>query len=255
MISDPLFYFAAVPAVLIVGISKGGMGGGLGILAVPLMSLVIPPFQAAAIMLPILCVMDLFGLHGFRGHYHSRNLRILLPAALLGIVIGTLSFQYLTEHHIKLLTGLIATGFTLNYGFRRYRQIPERTRTASPFSGCFWGTLAGFTSFSVHAGGPPLNIFLLPQRLDKTLFVGTTVIFFAVVNYVKLLPYGWLGLLDYRNLSTSLALMALAPIGVRMGMYLHHRISEVWFYLLCYSLLFVTGLKLISEGLAGLPGG
>ncbi len=252
MITDPLFYLAAIPAVLIVGISKGGLGGGLGILAVPIMALVIHPLQAAAIMLPILCVMDLVGLWGFRGRYDRANLKIILPAAILGIIIGALSFRYLSEHHIKLLIGVIALTFTINYWYKKWRKTPAKVRSADPLHGGFWGTLAGFTSFSVHAGGPPINIYLLPQKLDKTLFAGTTVIFFAVVNYFKLIPYAWLGLLQIDNLSTSLVLVALAPVGVYLGMYLHHRINEFWFYVVCYGLLFVTGVKLTYEGVIGL---
>ena len=252
MIEDPYFYLAAIPAVLIVGISKGGMGGGLGILAVPVMALVIHPFQAAAIMLPILCVMDLVGMWGFRGTYDKTNLKIVLPAAILGITVAALTYQYLSEAHIKLMIGIIAAGFTINYGYRKIRKVPQKTTTPNPIAGGFWGALAGFTSFSVHAGGPPINIYLLPQKLNKTLFVGTTVIFFTVVNYVKLVPYGILGLLNYANLTTSLALIGLAPVGVYLGIYLHHRINEFWFYLLCYSLLFVTGIKLIYEGALGL---
>ena len=251
MIDDPIFYLVAIPAVLIVGISKGGMGGGLGMVAVPIMSLAIPPFQAAAIMLPILCTMDLMGLWGFRGHYDKTNLKIILPAAIVGIVLGALSFNSLSEADIKLMIGLMATLFTLNYGYQKLFKVPEKTRVASTGKGSFWAMLAGFTSFSVHAGGPPWNIYFLPQKLDKTLFVGTTVIFFAAVNYTKLIPYAWLGLLDGTNLMTAMTLLIFAPMGVYLGMYLHKRINDFWFYLSCYSLLFITGIKLIYEGLFG----
>ena len=251
MIDDPLFYLVAIPAVLIVGISKGGMGGGLGMVAVPMMSLAIPPVQAAAIMLPILCAMDLIGVWGFRGHYDKTNLRILLPAAVVGIGLGWLSFSHLTEQHIKLMIGLIATLFTLNFALQKLRKAPEKITHADPAKGGFWGALAGFTSFSVHAGGPPMNIYMLPQKLDKTLFVGTSIIFFTVVNLTKVGPYIGLGLFDTTNLMTSLALLVFAPIGVYTGMYLHKRINDFWFYLACYGLLFFTGIKLISEGIAG----
>ena len=114
-IEDPWFYAAAIPAIILYGISKGGFGGGLGILAVPIMSLVISPVQAAAIMLPILCLMDLFGLWAYRFQWDPVNLRILIPAAVVGITIGTLLFSYLTPEIIKLLLGAIAVLFTLDY--------------------------------------------------------------------------------------------------------------------------------------------
>jgi uncharacterized membrane protein YfcA len=252
LITDPLFYLYAIPAVLIVGISKGGLGGGLGLVAVPLMAMAVSPLQAAAIMLPILCVMDLVSVWGFRGRYDSRNLKILLPAAVLGIGIGALSFEYLSESHIKLIIGVVALLFTVNFWINKLRQrVPDKT-SANPLKGSLWGTLAGFTSFSVHAGGPPMNIYLLPQQLDKTLFAGTTVIFYAVVNYVKLVPYTWLGLFDSGNLMTSLALMGLAPIGVYTGIWMHKHINETWFYLICYGLLFLTSIKILTEAVSEL---
>lgn len=252
MIEDPLFYLVAVPAILIVGLSKGGMGGGLGVVAVPMMSLAIPPAQAAAILLPILCVMDLFALWGFRGVYDRTNLRILLPAALLGVATGALSYNALSEGDIKLMVGLTALLFAANWLIRQLGGLELKATSARPIAGRFFGALAGFTSFSVHAGGPPVDMYLLPQRMDKSLFVGTTVIFFTVVNYVKLVPYAWLGLLDTGNLSTSLGLMILAPIGIYLGIWMHRRVRESWFYLLCYGLLLVAGLKLSIEGAASL---
>ncbi|MEH6650379.1 MAG: sulfite exporter TauE/SafE family protein [Motiliproteus sp.] len=254
MILDPLFYLVAIPAVLIVGISKGGFGGGLGLLAVPLMSLAVPPVQAAAILLPILCVMDLFSVWGFRGRFDKDNLKVLIPAALLGLVLGTLTFRLLSEAHIKLAIGLMAVAFCGQFVASKVRRRQPEPRGRSLFGGGLWGTLTGFCSFSVHAGGPPLSIYLLPQRLDKSVFVGTTVLLFALVNYVKLLPYAWLGLLQPGNLLTSLWLVALAPVGVWLGIYLHHRISDGWFYLCCYGLLAMTGLKLCYEGAAVLFG-
>lgn len=252
MITDPLFYLVAIPAVLIVGISKGGMGGGLGMVAVPMMSMAVPPFQAAAIMLPILCVMDLISVWGFRRRFDKTNLKIILPAAVLGVIMGALSFHSLSEDHIKLMIGSIATLFTLNFARQKLMSSPEKITRPDRVKGSLWGFLAGFTSFSVHAGGPPLNIYLLPQKMDKTLFVGTTVIFFTVVNYTKLIPYALMDLLAIGNLMTALALLIFAPVGVWLGMALHTRINDFWFYLVCYSMLFMTGVKLIFEGISGL---
>jgi len=252
MPTDPLFYLAVIPAVLIMGIAKGGMGGGLGVVSVPLMSLVMPPTQAAAILLPILCVMDLFALWGFRGLYDRNNLKTLLPAALFGILVGTVSFRYLEEAHIKLIVGFIAVVFTLNWLIKRLNGRTQPAKPARAWLGRLFGSVAGFTSFSVHAGGPPLDMYLLPQQLHKSVFVGTTVVFFTVVNYVKLIPYAWLGLFDTRNLTTSLGLIVLAPLGIWMGIYMHRRISEGWFYALCYGLLLVSGVKLSVDGMTAL---
>lgn len=248
MINDPGFYLFAIPALLIAGISKGGFGGGLGVLAVPTLSLVVPPLQAAAIMLPILCLMDIFGVWAYRRSFHWPNLRILLPAGLTGVLIATFTARYISVAGAKGLIGLIAVGFSLHYWLAQ-RSAPA-TGT-SVLKGGFWGTIAGFTSFVAHAGGPPMSVYLLPQRLDKQLFVGTTVIFFIVINYAKLIPYTWLGQFPLENLGLSLVLSPLAPIGIQLGIWLRDRVSELWFYRVCYLFLFITGLKLLNDAREG----
>ncbi|MDX1655989.1 MAG: sulfite exporter TauE/SafE family protein [Candidatus Competibacteraceae bacterium] len=254
MISDPAFYLAAVPAVLIVGISKGGFGGGLGVVAVPLLSLAIDPLRAAAIMLPILCLMDLFSVWAYRRRWDPVNLRILLPAALAGIALAAATFRLVDATFVRLLVGGIAVGFALDYWLKGRRKRGG-SRGPDPLKGGFWGAIAGFTSFIAHAAGPPLGVYLLPQRLEKGLFVGTTVIFFTVINYVKLVPYAWLGQLEVANLTTSLVLAPLAPLGVWLGVWLHGRIDENLFYRFCYLLVFMVGLKLLWEAFGALAGG
>lgn len=252
MITDPLFYAAAIPAVLLFGISKGGFGGGLGTAAVPLMALVISPVQAAAILLPILCLMDLVALWKFRGKWVWPELRVLLPASLLGILVGTLLFEYMSPFVVKLIVGVVAITFTLHYWVNtRYRD--RSALPAFPRSyGLAGASVAGFTSFVAHAGGPPINMYLLRRPLNRTDFAATTIVFFAVVNYVKLIPYTWLGQFDATNLATSAALAILAPIGVLTGAYLHARVSDRFFFAFVYVLLFAVGLKLVYDGLTGL---
>lgn len=244
MIQDPFFYLVAIPAVLIVGISKGGLGGGLGLIAVPLITLAVPPTTAAAIMLPILCLMDLVGLWKFRGLGDKPSLKLLLPSALLGIIFGALSFRYLSDDHIRLIVGTIAITFTLNFYLRRSSRTP---REPSTVRGSFWGALSGFTSFSVHAGGAPLNVYLLPLRLEKSAYIATTIVFFAAVNYIKLIPYAMLGQFSTGLLMTSAALAVLAPVGVLTGAWLQHRINEQLFYHLCYGFLLLAGVKLYYD--------
>lgn len=252
MITDPWFYVVAVPAVLMFGISKGGFGGGLGVLAVPLMSLVISPVQAAGVLLPILCLMDLFSLRAYRGKWIWPELRVMLPASLLGIGIGTLLFGYMSTAVIRLIIGLVAIVFTLHYWASRGRAAAGKLRDPPRAYGAAAAAAAGFTSFVAHAGGPPISMYLLRRSLNRTEFVATTVVFFAVVNYAKLVPYGWLGQLQTGNLLTSLALAFLAPIGVQIGVNLHRRVSDQFFFLVAYLLLFLVGLKLVYDGLHGL---
>lgn len=251
IITDPWFYLVAVPAVLLFGISKGGFGGGLGVVAVPMMALAVSPVQAAAILLPILVIMDLFSLWAFRGKWVNPELRILLPAALLGIGVGTLLFEYMSPAIVRLMLGIIAIAFTLHYAAHRWFGNGESQKHYSPAIGVVAGLVAGFTSFIAHAGGPPLNMYLLRRGLDRTLFVGTAVMFFTVVNYAKLVPYAWLGQFDTENLGTSALLAPLAPIGIGMGVWLHRRVSDRLFFLVVYALLFIVGIKLVADGIAG----
>lgn len=252
MISEPLFYAATVPAILIFGISKGGFGGGLGVLAIPLMALVMSPIQAAGVLLPILCLMDLFGVWAYRGKWIGAELRILVPASLLGIAVGTLLFEYMSPAIIRLLLGIVALTFTLQYWFEQYFRQHAQQHAYSAVVGILAAGAAGFTSFIAHAGAPPLNMYLLRRGMDRSQFVGTSVLFFAVVNYVKLVPYAWLGQFDSSNLYTALVLSPLAPIGIGAGVWLHNRVSDRFFFRFVYVLLFVVGVKLVYDGITGL---
>ncbi|MBT8098172.1 MAG: sulfite exporter TauE/SafE family protein, partial [Gammaproteobacteria bacterium] len=163
---------------------------------------------------------------------------------------GTLSFEYMSPAVLRLIVGLVAVLFTVHYWVGQRRRKGAAARHFSPAAGVAGGAVAGFTSFIAHAGGPPVSMYLLRRPLDRTDFVATTVLFFAVVNYVKLLPYAWLGQLQVGNLATSLVLAPLAPIGVMIGVYLHKRVSDRFFFAFVYVLLFLVGLRLIYDGLS-----
>ncbi|HEX8176472.1 MAG TPA: sulfite exporter TauE/SafE family protein [Pyrinomonadaceae bacterium] len=246
LITEPLFYLVAIPAVLLSGISKGGFGSAVGGMGVPLMAIVISPPQAAAILLPVLCLMDLVGFRVYYKKWDALNLRIMIPGALAGITIGTLTFGMLEEDSIRIMLGAIAVLFTLNnwVGFARKQEPGSR----SVVKGSFWSGVSGFTSFVAHAGGPPVMVYMLPQRLDKVTFVATVNLFFMIVNAVKLLPYAWLGQLSSANLLTSLLLSPLAPAGVWLGLWMQNRVNHEWFYRISQSCLFLTGLQLIYQG-------
>ncbi|MAL78641.1 MAG: hypothetical protein CMN55_05935 [Sneathiella sp.] len=250
IIPDPAFYLLAIPVVLMIGISKGGFSGALGILAVPLLTLIMSPMQAAAIILPILCVMDIFGLLAYRQTAHWQNLFYMLPGAIIGITVGYLLFNYLSADIIKVLLGVMCVAFTLNHYLRR--DPAGKVMQASLWRGSFWGSIAGFTSFVAHAGGPPVQFYMLPQKLNKTLYVGTSVWFFFAINYVKLIPYAMLDQFSTENLGTSLVLLPLAPIGIWLGVKAHKMIPEVIFYRIAYILVLVTGAKLLWDGLRGM---
>ena len=249
MITDPWFYVVAIPAVFMFGIAKGGFGGGLGVLAVPLMALVVSPVQAAAVLLPILCVMDLVGLWAYRGRWIWPELRILAPASLIGIAAGTVLFGYMSTTAIKLCIGIVAIAFSAHYFLGTLRGSASNPAYFPPSVGVAAGAVGGFTSFVAHAGGPPISIYLLRRPLDRFDFVATTVLLFAVINYVKLIPYAWLGQLSSENLMTSLVLSPLAPVGVYTGVWLTRRVSDTFFFRLMYIMLILVGGKLLWDGL------
>ena len=117
MLTDYLFYAAAIPAVLISAINKGGFGSGVGVIAVPLMALAVPPLQAAAILLPILVAIDTVSVWFYRHTWDRANLRTMLPGAVVGVGIGTLTAGVLTSAAIRLILGAICVIFALNYWF------------------------------------------------------------------------------------------------------------------------------------------
>jgi uncharacterized protein len=247
LITDPLFWFAAVPGVLLFGISKGGFAGGFGIVTVPLMALAIAPAQAAAIMLPILLAMDVGAVWAYRRQWSRGLIRMLLPAGLAGTAIGTLVFRELSSDAIRLFLGVLAIGFVL---WRTLRHAPSAgAPRPSAVMGAFWAALAGLTSFVAHAGGPPISVYLLPLRLAPSVLVGTVAVLFAALNWSKVLPYWWLGLFSSQNLLTSAALAPVGIAGVALGVWLHRRVNDQLFYRLVYAFLLATGAKLLYDGL------
>jgi uncharacterized membrane protein YfcA len=245
LITDPYFYAVAIPAVLLMGLSKSGFGSGFGSLAVPLMALAVTVPQAAAIMMPILLVMDVMGLAAFRKHFDVKLIRFLIPLGLVGTLIGTFSFKLLDPRWVAGLVGV----FTLLFLAQRLLFPPKPDSPHPPrWVGAILTVASGFTSFVSHAGGPPVSAYVIPMRLPPLVFAATMSVFFFVINLSKWAPYGWLGLLDLRNMATSAALLPFAPIGVLVGVKLAHRIRPQLFYRLIYTGMFLTGVKLVWDG-------
>jgi len=243
-ITDWSFYAVAIPAVLLLGVSKSGFGAGFGSLAVPLVALSVTVPQAAAIPVPVLLGMGLLGSAAFREDFDRALLRFLLPWGLLGIGIGTLTFQLLQPRWVAGIVGV----FTLLFLAQRLLFAPRADGAPPPrWAGALLTATSGFTSFVAHAGGPPINAYVIPLRLTPLRFTGTMAFFFFVINLAKWLPYAWLGLLDGRNLGTSLVLLPLAPIGVWAGVRIARRIDQRLFYRFVYLGMLLTGLKLVWD--------
>ena len=245
LITDPWFYVVAVPAVLLMGLAKSGFLIGFGAMATPLMALALPVPEAAALMLPLMLVMDATGIKQLWRERDRELLRLLLPAGLIGTAAGTLLFGLVSVKSMAAVVG----GLTLLFLAQRLLFPPRRD--APPPSrrvGFALGVAGGITSFVAHAGSPPLSAYVLPLRLDPIRLTATMAVLFGALNLSKWIPYAWLGLFDARNLATSLALVPLAPVGVWLGVWATRRIDSGWFYRIAYSGMFFTGAKLLWDG-------
>jgi uncharacterized membrane protein YfcA len=243
-IADPYFYAVTIPAVLLLGVSKSGFGAGFGSLAVPMMALAVSVPQAAAILMPVLLLMDVLGMAAFRKDFDLKLLKFLIPCGLVGIVIGALLFKLLDARAVAGIVGV----FTLLFLAQRLLFPPKAGSPAPPrWLGALLTATSGFTSFIAHAGGPPISAYVIPLRLSPVKFTATMAFFFFIINLAKWIPYAWLGLLDMRNLATSLVLLPIAPIGVLIGVRLARRINQVLFYRLLYLGMLLTGVKLVWD--------
>jgi uncharacterized protein len=233
--------------VMLIGIAKAGFGAGVGVLATPLMALTIPVAEAAALLLPLLIISDGFAVANYRFVFDRRNVKLLLPGAVVGIVLGGLFFGYFIgrEQVLKMGIGILAVAFVFFQLSRNAILGAIEKYRPQAAEGVIMGAIAGFTSTLAHAGEPPIAIFLLPQRLTPALFVGTTVIFFAFTNVVKLIPYGSLGLLKVGNLMTILMVSPLCYFGVKLGAYLNRFFNETWFQRVVFAALLLTGIQLM----------
>jgi len=246
-ITDTAFYLVAIPAVIALGLSKGGFSG-LGTVAVPLMALVISPVQAVGIITPILITQDWVTIWSYRRTWDAAILKIMIPGQIAGVGIAWLIAAYVPDTAIRLVVGAIAVGFALSQWFG----IAFRAMSPKPsvIAGRLWGAAAGFTSFIANTGGPPFQIYVLPQKLDKETFVGTYSLFFAAGNAMKVVPYFLLGQLNPTNVSTSLVLLPLAVVANFIGIWLVRRTPTEAFYKIVYILIFLIGLELIYTGAA-----
>jgi uncharacterized membrane protein YfcA len=247
MITDPLFYAAAIPAVTLMGFAKGGFSG-LGLLSLPLMALVLSPVQAAAITLPILIVQDVVSVWAYRHTWDRRNIAILLPGAIAGILSGYLLAAKVSDAAVTLAVGVISVAFAIRRMVLERQGTPPKPTKADVPRGILWGWVTGFTSMIAHAGGPPFQIYVMPQRLPRDVFVGTGAVFFALNNRIKVPPYIALGQFTAENLTAAAVLFPVAIASTWAGVWLVRRVSGERFYTLVYILLVLVGSKLIVDG-------
>jgi uncharacterized membrane protein YfcA len=246
IVTDPLFYLLAFPAILLLGLGKGGFAG-VGMISTPLLALTMPPLQAAAILLPILLCQDVISAWAYRREWSAWNLKVLLPGSVVGVGAAWLFAAYVPNAYVEIAVGFTGICFVI-YMF--FAHVPTRPQRPSVLAGMFWGSLAGFTSTIIQVGAPPYQVHILPQRLDKLTLIGTTIIFFALVNVMKLVPYFALGQFSTQTLATSAVLLPFAVASNFLGLWLARRTPTELFYKITYLLMLVISFALLCQGIA-----
>jgi len=247
MTFDITFFALAIPAVIFAGISKGGFGSGAAFAATPFLALILEPAQAVGMMLPLLMLMDASTLKPYWRKWDWPSARALMLGSVPGVFFGTALYGYADPDVFKLLIGFVAIAFVAFQVSRRQGWLKPAKTPMSDRAGIAAGSVAGFTSFISHAGGPPAAIYLLSKSLTKTTYQGTTVLVFWAINLLKFIPYLALGIFSKETFLADLYLAPVALVGVYLGVYFHRLVPETLFFRLTYSFLLITGSKLIWD--------
>jgi uncharacterized membrane protein YfcA len=232
-------------AVLFIGLSKAGFGGGLGMLTTPLCVMAFDPRTAIGILLPLLCAGDLFSLWHYWGKWDRRNLLYLLPGVVAGVLIGVQLIGVLSKAQLNFAIGLLAVSFVV---FQLTKEIifkAEGAFSPSHAIGIPCGIGAGFTSSIAHGAGPVVSVFLIPQKLPKDIYVGTTVLVFTWVNWIKMPFFIHKDIVTWDTILISLRYLPIIPVGVWLGIWLNRKVSEGLFVRLVYMFTFLAGIELM----------
>jgi uncharacterized protein len=235
----------AALAVLFIGLSKAGFGGGLGMLVTPLCVLAFDAKVAIGVLLPLLCAGDVFSLYHYWGKWDRRNLLYLVPGVVVGVLIGVQFIGQISARNLNLSIGILAVAFVLFQFFKEYIFRAEGVFKPGHGLGIPCGIGAGFTSSIAHGAGPVVSVFLIPQKLPKEIFVGTNVLVFTWVNWIKMPFFVGHGIVTRETLITSLEFLPIIPVGVWLGVWLNRKFSEGVFTQLIYLFTFLAGIELI----------
>ena len=247
MYDDLIFWIIAVFAAITVGLGKGGLPV-IASLAVPSLSLFMSPISAAGLLLPVYIVSDIFALFFYRKDFNSKILKISILGMTIGVLIGWATANIVIEWVVTIIIGLMGVIFALNQIFKNQIQNIKAIKI-NQTKGIFWCSIAGFTSFISHNGGPPWQIFVLPIGLNKVAYVGSSVIAFSYVNAIKVVPYYFLGQLNFESIKIAFFLLIPASFAVYLGYIAVKVIPEKVFFLIVSWALLLISLKLIFDGL------
>ena len=203
--------------------------------------------RRGGLLLPVFVFSDVFGAWAYRKYGNWAILRIAVIGIVIGTGIGWATAHIVSDNFVRVLIGVI--GFTVSLFFLLRSRANTQATSAGRTAGLFWTTIAGFTGFVSHAGAPPWQVWVLPQKLPKMVFAGTSTFAFAMMNALKIVPYYALGQLQADNLRVMLILFIPAVIAVLVAYKLIRILPERVFYaIVTWTLLFVS-IKLIWDGL------
>ncbi|MEM9393668.1 MAG: sulfite exporter TauE/SafE family protein [Pseudomonadota bacterium] len=239
------FFAVTIFAVLLTGVSKSGFGGGLGVMSVPMMSVFVSPPFAAAVLMPILLVMDILIVVRYRKSWSRPVLMSLLPGAAVGLVLGATLFHAMDATTVRFAIGCLAFVFVAQFLLNQRNGQTQRRSWRG--TSTVLGAISGLASYIAHAGGPPVKGYLLSQNLDKTTFVGTNTMFFFALNATKTIAYGVFGSMTTDSLMVSALVAPALFLGIFIGVRLHAFVDQRLFVRIVYGFLALTGVKLLHD--------
>ncbi len=239
-------------SVALIGVSKAGFGGGLGMLSTPISVLALTlmghsPEFALGFLLPLLIVGDAFSALHYRGRWEMENLKVLLPGIVVGVLLGSQLIGRFSPRQLNLVIGSLAAGFVVFQFVKEAILKLEGTLKPGLGNGTLFGFAAGVTSSFAHGAGPVMSMYLIPQKMPKEVHVATRVLIFTCVNWIKAPFFVAAGVINPTTLLASVKFVALVPVGVAVGVWLNRRFSEEGFMKAVYALTFLAGLQLIFD--------
>lgn len=239
-------------SVLAVAISKSGFGGALGALSAPLLLLVLPPKMALAVLLPIFLITDIMVVITWRKYGVMRLVWIMSGFAIIGQLIGWLLFDYINDTMLAVMIGVVALIVSGRYLYRQFMPVAvvsalshRLLRHAPVKRAAIWCGLSGFSSFVSLTGGIPAQVFLLPLKLHRKLFVGTMCWYFLIINLAKIPFFLELDMFSAHSITLTILLVPAIPAGVFIGKWLVKNMSDTMFYHVSHAALGILGARLL----------